>query len=141
MDAAILSQQAEDGRFRGLAYDVQERDIDRCQAVVRASICGLSRQTIDVKGVTPNQALLDAMQRRFRRQLVRWGMRNREQKVVRDLFYDTWFWLKFTSGYTGAQIASYLDVSIGTVAAINNRMQAIHDNLAFVDADAEFEVD
>jgi hypothetical protein len=80
-------------------------------------------------------------QRRFRRQLLRWAIRHRDLKVVRRLFYAVWFWLKFESGYTGQQIADYLTVPLAVVTAIDSRMQAIHDNLAFVDADAEFEVD
>jgi hypothetical protein len=79
--------------------------------------------------------------RLFRRWFFRQMVRRHEVKVVRAMLYDLWLWLKNDSGYTSQQIASYLDVSVAQLATWDGRMQAIHDNLAFLDGDQGEEIE
>lgn len=74
-------------------------------------------------------------QRRFRRKLLKRWIRETDIKKVRRVVYPIWYWLKFTSGYTAQQIADYLGVSLGVLSAFDDRFQAYHDNLAFIDAE------
>ena len=76
--------------------------------------------------------------RRFRRKLLRLIASEGDLKVIRRILYPVWYWLKFESGYTAQQIADYLNISLTVLQRINNRFQALHDNLAFVDADDDY---
>ncbi len=76
--------------------------------------------------------------KRFIRRLLRALASERDMKRVRKMFYPVWYYLAYESGYTGQQIADYLNISIGKLSIINNRFQAIHDNLTMLDADDSF---
>lgn len=76
--------------------------------------------------------------KRLRRKLLRWIATEPDLKMIRKVFYPVWYWLKFESGYTAQQIASYLGISLEILGRINSRFQALHDNLAFVDNDDQY---
>ena len=77
--------------------------------------------------------------RRFHRKLVRRLIRLTDIKLVRAILYLIWYWLKNESGYNPSQIANYLNVTLGQLTTFDDRMQAYHDNLAFIDAEAAIE--
>ena len=79
--------------------------------------------------------------RRFHRKLIRKLNRLTDMKLVRAIVYPIWYWLKFESGYTAQQIADYLGVSVAQLSVFDARLQAYHDNLAFIDGEAAIEWD
>lgn len=93
---------------------------------------------VDAEPAHPDTETSFNRKRRFRRKLLRHIADEGDLKVIRKIFYPVWYWLKFESGYTAQQIANYLDISISILQKINNRFQALHDNLAFVDADDSY---
>ena len=90
---------------------------------------------LDVSPVHPETDTLTVRKRRFYRKLVRYITKTASLKLARLIFYPIWYYLKFDSGYTSQQIANYLNVTITQLQKVDNRFQAIHDNLAFIDAD------
>ena len=90
---------------------------------------------LDAEPVHPETDTLAIRKRTFFRRLLRYTVNNRDIKIARIVFYPIWYYLKFESTYTAQQIADYLDITISQLQWINNRFQAIHDNLAFIDAD------
>ncbi len=129
-------------RVPNVEINMRNSEIERLVMDVTAAAEG--GDLPDIMAILPVHQETDnefTRKRRFRRQLLRWAVRHRDLKVVRRIFYAVWFWLKFDSGFTGQQIADYLAIPLATVTAIDARMQAIHDNLAFIDTDSEFEVD
>ena len=95
-------------------------------------------EPLDVEPVHPETDTLAIRKRTFFRRLLRYVVNNRDVKVARIVFYPIWYYLKFESGYTAQQIADYLNITIPQLQWINNRFQAIHDNLAFIDADDSY---
>ena len=93
---------------------------------------------LDVEPVHPDTETAGKRKRRFRRKLLRWIASEGDLKLIRKVFYPIWYWLKFESGYTAQQIADYLGISLIVLQRINNRFQALHDNLSFVDADEQY---
>ena len=86
----------------------------------------------------PDMETVNNRKRRLRRKLLRQIASNPDLKMIRKVFYPVWYWLKYESGYTAQQIANYLNCSISVLQRINNRFQALHDNLAFVDTDDSY---
>lgn len=106
-----------------------------------SELVGLIDAGIDPMDITPVHPTTDtasARKRRFRRKLLRLIATEGDLKVIRRILYPVWYWLKFESGYTAQQIADYLNISLTVLQRINNRFQALHDNLAFVDADDNY---
>lgn len=93
---------------------------------------------LDILPIHPDTETAGNRKRRFRRKLLRWIVNQDDLKLIRKVFYPVWYWLKFESGYTTQQIASYLDVSITVLQRINCRFQALHDKLTFIDADEQY---
>lgn len=93
---------------------------------------------LDIEPAHPDTETVGNKKRRFRRKLLRWIASEGDLKMIRKVFYPIWYWLKFESGYTAQQIADYLDISLPVLQKINSRFQALHDNLAFVDADDNY---
>ena len=93
---------------------------------------------LDVEPVHPETDSLADRKRTFFRRLLRYVVKNRDIKIARLVFYPIWYYLKFESSYTAQQIATYLDITLTQLQWINNRFQAIHDNLAFIDADDSY---
>jgi hypothetical protein len=100
---------------------------------------GLRTDFLTVEPVHPSTDTVADRRRRFHRKFVRWAYKHSDLKEVRRLLYALWYWLKFDSGYNNAEIRTYLNVTNTQLTAFDTRMQAIHDNLAFIDADAEEE--
>ncbi len=90
---------------------------------------------LDVSPQHPETDTAIIKKRRFARRLIRYAATHKELKVIRKTMYPIWYYLKFDSGYTVQQIANYLNISLSKLSNINARFQAIHDNLAFIDAD------
>ena len=90
---------------------------------------------MDISPVHPETDTLTVRKRRFYRKLVRYITKTDSLKLARLIFYPIWYYLKFDSGYTSQQIANYLNVTITQLQKVDNRFQAIHDNLTFIDAD------
>lgn len=86
----------------------------------------------------PDTETINNRKKRLRRKLLRQIASNPDLKVIRKVFYPVWYWLKYESGYTVQQIANYLNCSVSVMQRINNRFQALHDNLTFVDADNSY---
>ena len=93
---------------------------------------------LDIEPVHPSTDTAGNRKKRFRRKLLRWIVSEGDLKMIRRVFYPIWYWLKFESGYTAQQIANYLGISLTVLQRINNRFQALHDNLAFVDSDEQY---
>jgi hypothetical protein len=93
---------------------------------------------IDAQPVHPDTDTAADRQKRLRRKLARWAARHEDLKWVRRVFYPIWYWLKFDSGFNAPQIRNYLNISTAQFTKINNRFQAIHDNLAMIDADDSY---
>ena len=93
---------------------------------------------LDVEPVHPETDTLADRRRTFFRRLLRYVVNNRDIKIARIVFYPVWYYLKFESTYTAQQIASYLDITIPQLQKLDARFQAIHDNLAFIDADDSY---
>jgi hypothetical protein len=99
-----------------------------------------SKESLDPLDAAPVHPETDSdliRRRRFRRKFIRKWVRSDDMKKVRRYVYPLWYWLKFTSGYTVPQIEAYLGVTTAQLSAFDSRMQAYHDNLAFIDAEAE----
>ncbi len=90
---------------------------------------------MDAVPVHPETDTAANRKKRFIKRLLQKLATNRDIKLVRKMFYPIWYFLKYDSGYTGTQIADYLNISIGKLATVNSRFQAIHDNLTMLDAD------
>ena len=95
-------------------------------------------EPLDVEPIHPETDTLSIRKRTFFRRLLRYVVNNRDIKLARIVFYPIWYYLKFESSYTAQQIADYLDITISQFQRINTRFQAIHDNLAFIDADDSY---
>ena len=93
---------------------------------------------MDITPVHPDTDTAAVRKRRFRRKLLRLIASEGDLKVIRRILYPVWYWLKFESGYTAQQIADYLGISLTVLQRINNRFQALHDNLTFVDDDDQY---
>lgn len=93
---------------------------------------------MDIEPVHPTTDPAAVRKRRFRRKLLRLVASDGDLKAIRRILYPVWYWLKFESGYTAQQIADYLGISLTVLQRINNRFQALHDNLAFVDGDDDY---
>jgi hypothetical protein len=100
-----------------------------------------SLDALAVNPVHPSTDTPAVRRRRFLRWFFRRVARLDDIKVVRRQLYSVWLWLKNDSGYSAQEIADYLDVSIAKLAVWDGRMQAIHDNLAFIDSDQGEEVE
>lgn len=99
------------------------------------SLIDAGTDPMDIEPVHPTTDTAAARKRRFRRKLLRLIATEGDLKEIRRILYPIWYWLKFESGYTAQQIANYLGISLTVLQRINNRFQALHDNLAFVDSD------
>lgn len=86
----------------------------------------------------PDMETVSKRKKRLRRKLVRQIATKSDLKMIRKVFYPVWFWLRYESGYTAQQIANYLGCSVSVSQRINKRFQALHDNIAFVDADNSY---
>lgn len=86
----------------------------------------------------PDTETVNNRKKRLRRKLLRQIANNPDLKMIREVFYPIWYWLKYESGYTPQQIANYLNCSVSVIQRINNRFQALHDNLTFVDTDNSY---
>ena len=93
---------------------------------------------LDAEPAHPETDALAVRRRRFFRKLLRYVVNNRDLMLARVVFYPAWYYLKFISGLTVDQIAVYLNVTMDQLQRVNNRFQAIHDNLAFIDADVGY---
>ena len=93
---------------------------------------------MDIEPAHPSTDTDIVKKRRFRRKLLRLIAMENDLKVIRKTLYPVWYWLKFESGYTSQQIADYLNISLTVLQRINSRFQALHDNLAFIDADDNY---
>ena len=93
---------------------------------------------MDIEPAHPSTDTAADRKRRFRRKLLRLIATEYDLKAIRKILYPVWYWLKFESGYTSQQIADYLGISLTVLQRINSRFQALHDNLAFVDADDDY---
>ena len=93
---------------------------------------------LDVEPVHPETDTLADRRRTFFRRLLRYTVKNRDIKIARIVFYPIWYYLKFESGLNANKIATYLDITTDQLLWINSRFQAIHDNLAFIDADDSY---
>lgn len=102
------------------------------------SLIDAGTDPMDIEPVHPTTDTASVRKRRFRRKLLRLIASEGDLKVIRRILYPVWFWLKFESGYTAQQIANYLNISLTVLQRINSRFQALHDNLAFVDADDDY---
>lgn len=102
------------------------------------SLIDAGTDPMDIAPVHPTTDTAAIRKRRFRRKLLRLIATEGDLKVVRRMLYPVWYWLKFESGYTAQQIADYLGISLTVLQRINNRFQALHDNLTFVDADDDY---
>ena len=119
------------------AVIAEERIIEREDSELMSQIeNGVS--PLDIEPVHPDTDTVGNRKRRFRRKLLRWIASQDDLKLIRKIFYPIWYWLKFESGYTAQQIANYLGISLTVLQRINNRFQALHDNLSFVDADEQY---
>ena len=113
--------------------------------LIEGEICRLTSavengelEPLDVEPVHPETDTLFDRKRRFFRRLLRYVVNNRDIKIARIVFYPIWYYLKFESTYTAQQIATYLDITIPQLQKLDSRFQAIHDNLAFIDADDSY---
>lgn len=93
---------------------------------------------LDAEPAHPNSETVGNRKKRFRRKLLRQITSEADLKVIRKIFYPVWYWLKYESGYTAQQIADYLNISMSVLGRINDRFQALHDNLTFVDTDDSY---
>ncbi len=114
-------------------YQEQEEDENLMAQIEKGNLAPL-----DAQSVHPETETAANRKKRFVRKLVRLMMQNRDMKMVRKMFYPIWYWLKFDSGYNANQIANYFNTTVGKLNVINNRLQAIHDNLTMLDADDGF---
>lgn len=112
---------------------VEQEDTEYLRAVRDGDV-----DAINVTPVHPDTDTAFERTKRFRRKALRWIVANDDLKLARRIFYPVWYWLKFESGYTAQQIANYLNISLSVLQRIDNRFQAIHDNLAFLDADDQY---
>ena len=130
----------------GLGVDVNALMTSRVPAVEQAivddeieELRGLVENgaiaAMDANPVHPETDTLAIRKRTFFRRLLKYIANNRDLKLARLIFYPVWYYLKFESTYTTQQIADYLNITLTQLQKINDRFQAIHDNLAFIDAD------
>ena len=90
---------------------------------------------LDAEPIYPDTMSLADRKKRLVRKLLRLIATADDLKEVRRMFYPVWYWLKFDSGYTGQQIANYLNISIAKLQAVDARFQRLHDHLALIDED------
>jgi hypothetical protein len=98
----------------------------------------------DVMAVTPDHPDTDSEAirvRRFRRKVLRLIYRSGDIKLVRKVLLPLYQWLRDTSGFTPAQIADYLGITLGQLSAVQTRMEAIEANVAFIDGDSPAGID
>lgn len=119
------------------AVIAEERIIEREDSELMSHI-GEGIPLLDIEPSHPNTATSTERKQRFRRKILRWIANQGDIKLIRQAFYPIWYWLKFESGYTAQQIANYLGISLTVLQRINNRFQALHDHLIFVDADEQY---
>ena len=112
---------------------IVEREDSELVALIDSGI-----DPMDIEPTHPSTDTAADRKRRFRRKLLRLIASESDLKVIRKILYPVWYWLKFESGYTSQQIADYLNISLTVLQRINSRFQALHDNLAFVDADDDY---
>ena len=115
------------------SYMEQEEDSELMAQIEKGNI-----EPMDAAPVHPETDTAANRKKRFVRKLVRLMMQNRDMKFVRKMFYPIWYLLKYDSGYNANQIANYFNTTVGKLNVINNRFQAIHDNLTMLDADDGF---
>jgi len=115
------------------AYMEQEEDSELVAQIEKGNLAPM-----DAAPIHPETDTAANRKKRFFRKLLRVMATERDMKQVRKLFYPVWYYLAYDSGYTGTQIANYLNIPIGKLAMLNSRYQAIHDNLAMLDADDGF---
>jgi hypothetical protein len=108
------------------------------EQVLISSIESGDVDALDAVPTLPETDTAAVRKKRFARKLLRYIVEHRELKIIRIVFYPVWYYLKFESGFTSQQIADYLDISLTKLQIINSRFQAIHDNLAFIDADDSY---
>ena len=97
----------------------------------------------DPTTITPAHPSTDTAgdrQKRFRRKLLRYAFQLDNPKRVKAMLLVVYQWVK-AQGWTVTQVANYLGISEAKVAAMNQRMQAIEDNAAFLDADLPGDLD
>lgn len=93
---------------------------------------------LDAEPYHPSTETIGARKKRFRRKLLGWIANEPDLKIIRKVFYPIWCWLRFESSYTAQQIADYLGISLTVLQRINNRFQALHDSLSFIDGDEQY---
>lgn len=114
------------------------RVIEKVDSELMAQVENGELAPLDAEPYHPSSEAIRARKKRFRRKLLRWIANEPDLKMIRKVFYPVWYWLKFESGYTAQQIADYLGISLTILGRINNRFQALHDNLAFMGADDQY---
>ena len=130
----------------GLDVDVNDLMVSRIPQVeamiVNSEIAELTGMVengevaaMDVAPLHPETDTANIRRRTFFRKLLRYIAKNRDIKIARIVFYPVWHYLKFDASYTALQIATYLDITIAQLQIVDNRFQAIHNNLVFIDAD------
>ena len=119
------------------ATEAEARIVEREDSEL-VSLIDAGTDPLDIIPVHPDTDTASVRKRRFRRKLLRLIASEGDLKVIRRILYPVWYWLKFESGYTAQQIAGYLDISLTVLQRINNRFQALHDNLTFVDDDDQY---
>ena len=112
------------------AYMIEQDDEETMAQIEKGNVAPLSAQPVHPETMTANDR-----KKRLVRKLLRRVATERDMKLARKMLYPIWEWLKYDSGYTVTQIANYFNISLAKLGIINNRFQAIHDNLAMLDAD------
>lgn len=92
----------------------------------------------DAEPVHPETISLANRKKNLAKKALQYIANHRDIKLARRILYTTWYYLKYTSGWTEQQIADYLDISLVQLQKINSRFQFIHDNLVGLDADDSY---
>jgi len=108
-------------------------DSECSNLIAQAEIIGTD--VFDASPVHPETDSLSDRRKRLGRKALRYIVNNWDLKLARRIFYRSWYYLKYESGWTAQQIADYLDISLAALQRINSRFQWIHDNLEGIDAD------
>jgi hypothetical protein len=139
-------------RLVGPDFDVEARALEMIPQLETAMVDAEDNRLLEkvlengtgILTVIPNHPSTDTVQnrqRRFRRLALRRAYSSSDPKVVRRTLYSLWSYLKNDTGYTAQQIASYFDVTLPQLVKFDDRMQAIHDNLDFLDNDSGEEIE
>jgi len=117
---------------------VEQQMIDNeCSNLIGIAETG-GTDVFDASPVHPETITLANRKKNFAKKALRYIVNNKDIKLARTIFLKTWDYLANESGWTGAQIAGYLGISLITLQRINSRFQWIRDNLTGIDADDSY---